>query len=77
MIDPYTLNNIGSLKRTLQYNHHATPREPLLGLHGDSTEGFLLKSLYWLERMLSWQCLLILFLFCIIEIPSVHYGNAT
>ena len=27
----YTLNNIGSLVRTLQYNHHATPGEPLQG----------------------------------------------
>ena len=27
----YTLNNVGSLKRTLQYNHHATTGEPFKG----------------------------------------------
>ena len=46
----YTLNNISSLEGTLQYNHHATPGEPLqgsLGLH--CTEGFFLKNLYCLE----------------------------
>ena len=31
---PCTLNNIGSLKRTLQYNHHATPGEPCKGSPG-------------------------------------------
>ena len=47
---PYTLNNIGSLKITLQYNHHATPGcRVLLGFCGDCTEGFLLKNLYCLE----------------------------
>ena len=30
----YTLNNIGSLKRTLQYYHHATPGEPYKGSPG-------------------------------------------
>ena len=38
----YTLNNIGYLKRT----HVAMV---LLGLHGNSTEGFFLKNLYCLE----------------------------
>ena len=35
-------------KRTLQYNYHAAPETArvLLGLHGNSTEGFLLKNLY-------------------------------
>ena len=30
----YTLNDIGSLKRTIQYNHHATPGEPRKGSPG-------------------------------------------
>ena len=30
----YTLNNIGSLKRTLQYYYHATPGEPCKGSPG-------------------------------------------
>ena len=52
-----SLNNIGHIKRTLQYYYHATPGEPrvLLGLHGDSTEGFLLKNLYCLECSVSLQ----------------------
>ena len=46
----YIVNNIDSLKRTLQYYYHAAP----LGLHGNSTEGFLLRNLYCLEcRCLS------------------------
>ena len=40
--DTYTLNNIGSLEETLQYNHHATPGGPW-------GEGFFLKNLYCLE----------------------------
>ena len=36
----YTLNNI---KNNIQYYYHAAPRV-LLGLHGDSTEGFLQKA---------------------------------
>ena len=51
----YTLNNIGSLKRTLQYYYHATPCRILLGLHGISTEGFLLKNQYCLECTLPRQ----------------------
>ena len=31
IIDPYTLSNVGSLKRTLQYNHYSTPGEPCRG----------------------------------------------
>ena len=63
----YTLNNIGSSKRIIQYYYHATPGEPctitmqpqenparvLLGLHGKSTEGFLLKNLYCLECIIT------------------------
>ena len=30
----HTLNDIGSLKRTLQYNHHAAPGEPCKGSPG-------------------------------------------
>ena len=30
----FTLSNVGSLKGTLQYNHHATPGEPLQGSPG-------------------------------------------
>ena len=44
-----TLNNI---VRTLQYYYYATPGKPCkgsLGLHGNSTEGFLLKNLLCLE----------------------------
>ena len=50
----YTLNNIGSLKRTLQYYSHATQENParvLLGFRGNSIEGLglLLNNLYCLE----------------------------
>ena len=45
----HTLNNIGSLKRALQYYYHSTPAKVLLGLHGDSTEWFLLNNQYCLE----------------------------
>ena len=33
-VDSYTLNNIGSVKRTLQYYYHATPGDPLQGSPG-------------------------------------------
>ena len=49
----YTLNNTGSLKRTLQYYHHAAPGEPCKGspgvLHGNSTERFLPNNLVCLD----------------------------
>ena len=48
---------MGSLEGTLQYYHHATPEEPGLSwgspLHGNGTEGFLLKNLYCLEGLIS------------------------
>ena len=47
---PYTLNNIGSSKKTFQEN----PARVLLGLHSDSTERFLLKNLCCLECILVW-----------------------
>ena len=44
------------LEGTLQYYYHATLGEPrvLLGLHGNSTEGFFLKILYCLECIAIW-----------------------
>ena len=48
---PYTLNNIGSPAGTIQYYYHATPSPSmvLLGLHGNSTEGFFSMNLYCLD----------------------------
>ena len=42
----YTLNNIGSSKRTFQYYYYATITQEL---HGNSTEWFLPNNLYCLE----------------------------
>ena len=33
-VNPYTLNNIGSLRGTLEYYHHTNPWAPLQGSHG-------------------------------------------
>ena len=43
-----TINNIGSLKKTFNTNMQPqeNPTRVLLGLHDNSTEGFLLKKLY-------------------------------
>ena len=48
----YTLNNIGSSERTLQYYYHAAQENPcrvILWLNSNSTEGFFLNNLYCLE----------------------------
>ena len=47
----YTLNNIGSLKSIITMQPQEKSARVLLGLHGNSTEGFLLKNLFCLECM--------------------------
>ena len=53
----HSLNNIGSLERTLEYYNHATPGEPLAGFSWGCMvrllKGSFLKNLYCLERILN------------------------